>query len=64
MLSHWIRVTIVEKNGASPGDKMKISTFIHLQKKIVFDSRFALEGNSLTFPVAYIYCEVREQFIE
>lgn len=34
MSPHCIGVTIVEKNGASPGDKMKISTFIHLAKKL------------------------------
>lgn len=34
MSPHCIEVTTVEKNGASPAEKLKISAFIHLPKKL------------------------------
>lgn len=55
MFSHCIGVSRVKKNGASPVDRMKISTFIHLQKKIVFDPRFALEGNDFSSGVYLLW---------
>lgn len=61
MSSHCIGVTIVEKKGASPGDKMKIHSFT---KKITFDPKFTIEGNGLTFPVACSYHKERKHSIE